>query len=152
MNKIKIESIKKELVVESSQERAFKVFTEKMDLWWPRTHHVGSCAMTETVLEPEINGRWFSRHEDGSEVNIGYVQTWDPYSLLVLIWQINGDFKCDPGLITEVEVQFIPEGSQKTRIKFEHKNLDRMHGDKTVESMDEGWGLILDLYKNLTDK
>jgi uncharacterized protein YndB with AHSA1/START domain len=152
MNKIKIEPIKKEILVETTQERAFKVFTEKMDSWWPRTHHVGGCAMTELVLEPGANGRWFSKHEDGSEINVGQVLTWDPFALLVLAWQINGDYKYDPGLITEVEVQFIPEGPAKTRVKFEHKNLDRLGGGKAIESMDEGWGLILNLYKNIIEQ
>src|SRR5665213_2639776 len=105
-----IQSIKKELLVEASQETCFKVFTEKMDLWWPRTHHVGSCRMVKPVLDPGINGRWYSRHEDGSEVNVGYVLEWDPYTQVVLAWQIDGNFKCDPTLLTEVEVKFIPEG------------------------------------------
>lgn len=151
MNKITIESIKKEILVEASQEKAFKVFTEKMDLWWPRTHHIGSTPMTEVLLDPGVNGRWYSRHEDGSEVTNGYVLEWLPYELVVLIWQINGDFEFDAGLITEVEVQFIPEGPKQTRVKLEHKNLDRLGGGKAIESMDRGWGHILELYKNLID-
>jgi uncharacterized protein YndB with AHSA1/START domain len=151
MNKTTIETIKKELVVEASQEKAFKVFTEKMDLWWPRTHHIGSTPMTEVLLDPGVNGRWYSRHEDGSEVTNGYVMKWLPYELVVLAWQINGDFEFDAGLITEVEVQFIPEGPKQTRVKLEHKNLDRLGGGKAIESMDRGWGHILELYKNLID-
>lgn len=148
MNKIKTEPIIKEFLVETDQERAFKIFTGKIDSWWPRTHHIGSTPMTELVLEPHANGRWFSRHEDGSEVNIGYVLTWSPYGLLVLIWQVNGNFQHDPDIISEIEVQFIAEGPRKTRVKFEHKNLDRLGVGKAVESMDNGWGVILDLYKN----
>src|SRR4051812_22989363 len=126
MNKLTIEAIKKELLVGASQETAFKVFTEKMDIWWPRTHHIGKTPLVESVLERRENGRWYSRHEDGSIENIGYVLTWDPYSLLVLAWQINGDFKFDPELLTEVEVQFIAEGPKQTRVKLAHKNLDKL--------------------------
>lgn len=142
-----IESIKKELLVEASQATAFKVFTEKMDLWWPSTHHIGKSPMTEMALEPGLNGRWYSKHEDGSEANVGYVMQWQPHDLLILAWQINGDFQYDPELITEVEVHFIAEGLKTTKIKFEHKNLTRLGGSKVLESMDEGWGYILDLYK-----
>jgi uncharacterized protein YndB with AHSA1/START domain len=142
-----IESIKKELLVEASQATAFKVFTEKMDLWWPRTHHIGKSPMTEMALEPGLNGRWYSKHEDGSEADAGYVMQWQPHDLLILAWQINGDFQYDPELITEVEVHFIAEGPKTTKIKFEHKNLTRLGGSKALESMDEGWGYILDLYK-----
>ena len=144
-----IAPIRKELLVEASQETAFNVFTSKMDLWWPRTHHIGSCPMTELVLEAGVNGRWYSRHEDGSEANIGYTLVWDPYSLLVLNWQIGGDFKYNTDLTTEVEVQFIPEGPKRTRVKMEHRDLEKLGGGKTVESMDQGWGMIMNLYKEL---
>src|SRR5580704_9837064 len=107
MNKIELASIKKEVVVGASQMNAFKVFTEQMDLWWPPSHHIGQSPLTGTVLEPYVKGRWYTRHEDGSEVNVGYVLEWDPYGLLILIWQINGDYQYDPQLLTEVEVQFI---------------------------------------------
>ena len=150
MNNTKTGSIRKELLVEVSQATAFKVFTEKMDLWWPRTHHIGKSPMTEFVLESKPKGRWYSRHEDGSEQDVGYVLTWAPYGLLVLAWQINGNFQFDPTLVTEVEVVFIAEAPEVTRVKFEHKNLERLGGGKAVESMDEGWGKILDLYKNET--
>lgn len=152
IKEIKVQSIKKELIVETSQAKAFTVFTEKMDLWWPRTHHIGKSPMIELVLEPALNGRWYSRHEDGSEANVGYILKWQPYALIVLAWQINGDFQFDPDLITEVEIHFIPEGPQKTRVKFEHRNLDKLGGGKAIESMDEGWGQILDLYKNRVQK
>jgi hypothetical protein len=79
INQIEMTSIKKELIVEASQATAFKVFTEKMDVWWPRTHHIGITPMTEMVLEPALNGRWYSRHEDGSEANVGYILKWDPH-------------------------------------------------------------------------
>lgn len=148
-----MDSIKKELRVEASQQTAFKVFTEQIDLWWPRTHHIGTSAMTELVLEPQPGGRWFSRHADGSEASVGHVVTWQPYELLVLAWQINGDFKFNPELITEVEVQFIPEGEHATRVKFEHKDLHLLKGgSKVIEDMDNGWGTILDMYKQVTEQ
>jgi uncharacterized protein YndB with AHSA1/START domain len=149
MNKIKIESIRKELIVEASREHAFNVFTENINLWWPRSHHIGKSPLVELVLEPKVNGRWYSRHEDGSEANVGDVQTWQPYGKLILIWQVNGDFKFDPNLITEVEVNFIPQGENKTKVEFEHRDLERLgSGGKTAQSMDEGWGMILELFRN----
>ncbi|HEY4289505.1 MAG TPA: SRPBCC family protein [Puia sp.] len=148
MNTATIGSIRKELIVETAQADAFKVFTENMDSWWPRTHHIGKSPMTELLLEPAPNGRWFSRHEDGSEVDIGYVLVWQPHDVLVLAWQINGKFEYDPELVTEVEIQFIASGPRTTLVKLEHKNLGRLGAGKTVESMDEGWGMILQLYRD----
>jgi uncharacterized protein YndB with AHSA1/START domain len=146
-----IAPIRKDLLVAASQETAFNVFTQKMGLWWPKSHHVGSCPMNELILEPGLNGRWYSTHEDGSEVNVGHVLVWDPFGRLILNWQINGDFKYDPELTTEVEIQFIPEGPKMTRVKMEHRDLERLGGGKGIESMDQGWGMIIDLYKNLAE-
>ncbi|WP_448699546.1 SRPBCC family protein [Mucilaginibacter sp. AW1-3] len=147
-----IESIKKELLVEASQETAFNVFTSKMGAWWPKTHHVGSCPMIELILESKPNGRWYSTHEDGSEVNVGHILVWDPYGRLVLNWQINGDFKYDAALTTEVEVRFIAEGPKRTKVIMEHRDLDKLGGGKAIGSMDEGWGMIMNLYKDLADQ
>ena len=152
MTTLFIAPIRKEVVVNASQEKAFTIFTEKMDLWWPRTHHIGKTPMTELVLEPVIGGRWYSRHEDGSEVNVGKVLEWEAHERILLAWQINGNFQFDPGLITQVEVFFIPEAQASTRVKFEHRNLERMEGGKAIESMDQGWGMIFQLYKNLADQ
>ena len=99
-----------------------------------------------------VGGRWYSKHKDGSEANTGYVLTYQPYDLLVLAWQIDGDFKCNPDLVTEVVVEFIPESSKHTRVKFEHKDLHKLGSGKTVESMDKGWGDIMNLYKQFTDQ
>lgn len=152
MQAINLNSIKKEVTVAASQQTAFEVFTQKMDLWWPRTHHIGTCDMTEVVVEPHVNGRWYTKHVDGSEAPVGYVRTYQPYDLFVLAWQINGDFKCDPDLVTEVVVEFIAEGPKTTRVKFEHKDLQKLGNGKAVESMDGGWGTILELYKKQVEQ
>lgn len=147
-----IPNIRKELFVAASQETCFTVFTQKMDTWWPRDHHVGQCPMREMVLESGKDGRWFTIHEDGSEVNVGFVLTWHPYDLLVLNWQIDANFQYDPKVVTEVEVKFIAEGPNATRVLMEHKDLDCLgEGGKAIESMDVGWSMILNLYKNIAE-
>ncbi|MDB5124854.1 MAG: ATPase [Mucilaginibacter sp.] len=148
-----MQPIKKEVTVEASQETAFNVFTQKMDLWWPKTHHVGKTPLVESVLEPGTNGRWYSKHEDGSEINVGYVLSWNPYGHLVLAWQVNGDFQYDPNLVTEVEIKFIDEGPKKTRVQMEHRDLDKLTGGtKVIEDMDKGWEYIMNLYKEAADE
>jgi len=83
---------------------------------------------------------------------IGKVMTWDPYGKLVLAWQVNGQFTYDPALITEVELNFIPESPTTTRIKFEHRDMDKlMGGEKVIEDMERGWWYILNLYKEVTN-
>ncbi|KAI9436386.1 hypothetical protein F5148DRAFT_1294622 [Russula earlei] len=153
MEAINLTTIRKDVVVQASQEIAFTIFTQQMDLWWPKSHHIGKCPMVESVLEQKQGGRWFSRHEDGSEADVGKVLTWNPYSKVILAWQINGDFQYVPELVTEVEVNFIIEGPTTTRVQLEHRDLQKlMGGSKVIESMDEGWGMILNLYKEVADE
>jgi hypothetical protein len=143
--------IKKEITVQASQQTAFDVFTQQMDTWWPRTHHTGNTPMTKLLLESGDDGRWYSKHEDGSEVEVGKVIRWDPYSNLLLNWQIDGNFKYNPSLTTEVEVQFIAIDPTTTKVIMEHRNLDRLVEGKVIDSMDMGWGMIMEMYKQTAD-
>src|SRR3546814_16364814 len=68
-------------------------------------------------------------------------------------WQIEPD----PAKTSEVEVRFVAEGSDRTRVELEHRHLDR-HGDgwdsvhDGVDS-DGGWPLYLTRYADLfTDR
>ena len=140
-------SIKNELMIEASQETAFEVFTQEMDTWWPRSHHVGKTPMVRLVLEPREGGRWYSTHQDGEVCQIGHVQNYEPNSRVVLVWQLNGDFQHDPALHTEVELNFIPGTAGTTRVTFEHRNVEAL--GKGLEGMDRGWGMILGLYSKL---
>jgi hypothetical protein len=64
-------------------------------------------------------GRWFEIGEDGSECNWGKVLAWEPPTRVLLAWQINGDWKYDASLVTEVEVTFTPLSAGETRVAFE---------------------------------
>ena len=145
-----MDPIKKEVVVEASQETSFKVFVEKIDQWWPKELHVGKAPLRESILEAAPAGRWYSTHEDGSEVTIGYILDWDPFGRLLLAWQIDGNFKYDPNLVSEIEVNFIIEGPTRTRVQMEHRDLDKLRGGaKVIEEMDQGWAYILGRYQHL---
>ena len=81
-------SVNKEIVVQAP-ERAFRVFTENFDRWWPRSHHIGKADMKAAIMEPRTNGRWYERGVDGSECEWGYVIAWEPPHRVVLAWQLN---------------------------------------------------------------
>jgi len=148
-----MEAIQKDLVVNASQETAFRVFTEQMDAWWPKTHHIGAAPMVHSIIEGRAGGRWYSTHQDGSEADVGTVLVWDPFGRLVLNWQVNGNFKYDPAIHSEVEIIFEKQSPTSTRIWFEHRDLDQLNGGaKVIEDMANGWGKILQLYKKVTDE
>jgi hypothetical protein len=143
-----IPPVRREIVVEASQARAFRVFTEDLSAWWPlATHHIGAQPAESAILEPRAGGRWFERAADGSECPWGKVLVWDPPGRLVLAWQIDAGWKFDEDLMTEVEVRFVAMGPAQTRVELEHRQLEN-YGE-TAQQMqgifdsDGGWRGIL---------
>lgn len=142
--------VRKEIVVEAPPERAFRVFTDRFDAWWPREHHIGTAPMAKAVLESGVNGRFYEIGTDGSQCEWGKVLTWDPPRRFVLAWQINAEWKYDPALVTEVEVRFTPMGALRTRVELEHRYLERL-GEKApamfeVLNSSGGWSMHLGLF------
>lgn len=121
--------VRKSVTVNAPIEHVFNVFTEHHNAWWPRDHHIGGRADFTAILEPRVGGRWFERGDDGSECNWGRVLTWDPPNRLVVSWDISPDWKYDPSIATEIEVRFVAETTQRTRVELEHRKLER-YGDK----------------------
>jgi uncharacterized protein YndB with AHSA1/START domain len=148
-------AIRKSITVEASREHAFKVFTEGLDSWWPRSHHTGSSPLAESVIEPRQGGRWYGRSEDGTDENAGHVITWEPPDRVVLAWQLTGDWQFDPNFVTEVDVRFFSEGPQRTRVELEHRNLDRF-GEKEAEIRETflsegGWTGLLGMFADAAE-
>ena len=142
--------VRRTLTVKAAPARAFEVFTAGIGRWWPKQHHIGAVEPETVIIEPREGGRWFERAPDGAECELGKVLVWSPPERLVLAWQLGADFRFDPELITEVELKFTPEGEGRTRVDFEHRNLERF-GERaeTVRSQisaPSGWPAILELF------
>jgi uncharacterized protein YndB with AHSA1/START domain len=149
---IKPAAIRKVLNLHATPQRAFEVFTDGIDRWWPKTHHIGKSPLKRVIIEPKTGGRWYSTHEDGSECPWGDVLCYEPPSRLMLAWRINAQFQFDPQLLTTVEVRFTAINAGETRVDFEHRELERF-GDsevanKTRDAMGGGWGQILTNFQN----
>jgi len=137
-------------------ERAFKVFTERMGAWWPQTHHVGGTPFKDILIDQRAGGRWYEINANGEECIWGSVLTWEPPKKVVLSWHLQPDWSFSPDFAkaSEVALEFIAEGPEKTRLEFEHRHLER-HG-AGWESMREkvsapgGWPMILDCYLQAT--
>ncbi len=81
-----IAPVRRTLHVNLSAEKAFDLFANGIDRWWPRTHHPGSSPMAAAVIEPFAGGRWYHRCADGSESPFGHVLVWQPPERLLLAW------------------------------------------------------------------
>jgi uncharacterized protein YndB with AHSA1/START domain len=150
VNPPNILAVKKSLLVHTSIENAFRVFTEQHGAWWPKGHHIGASVPQTAIIEPYVGGRWFERAEDGAECDWGRVLVWDPPHRLVLTWDIGADWKFDPNLGTEVDIRFIAETADTTRVELEHRKLDRFgtaaEKIRAVFDSEGGWGGILREY------
>jgi uncharacterized protein YndB with AHSA1/START domain len=145
-----MQSIRRGVVVDAPPERAFAVFTARMTEWWPSHHHIGEAPIEEVVVEPREGGRWYTRHQDGSETSTGFVTAWEPPERLALTWQIGADWRYHADLVTTVEVRFAPEGPDRTRVTLEHRDLERFGPDaeRMRQTFEEpgAWTATLDAY------
>jgi uncharacterized protein YndB with AHSA1/START domain len=150
---IKPAAIRKTLTVRASPQKAFSVFTDGIDRWWPKSHTIGETPLKRTVIEPGVGGRWYGLSEAGVEDVWGDVLAWEPPHRLVLAWRISGQWKCDPAVHTEVEVVFTDLGDGATRVEFEHRMLENLGegAEATRGQMDGGWGMILGLFKDVVE-
>lgn len=141
-------------MVETSVEDAFTTFTDDIDSWWPRSHHIGKAPMRRIMMESCVGGRCYSEHEDDTECDFGSVLEWEPPYRVVFSWQITHSFGYEPDArnASEVEVRFLPEGQLRTRVEVEHRFFDRHQGGaepmRTNVDAPTGWTLVLSQFSS----
>jgi uncharacterized protein YndB with AHSA1/START domain len=148
-------AIRKSLTVAASPEKAFKVFTDGFDRWWPKSHTIGKAPLAKAIIEPREGGRWYGVDENGHEDDWGEVLAWEPPGRLLLAWRINGAFTYDPNVHTEVEVRFTETAQGHTHVDFEHRHLENLganaeHGRAMMDSPN-GWGGILEGFRRVAE-
>lgn len=138
-------SVRTSIVVEAPIERAFSVFTDGIGSWWPPEHHILAADLAEMVFEPREGGHVYDRGVDGSECHWARVLAYEPPNRVVISWDINTQWQLetDPEKTSEVELRFVAEASDRTRVELEHRNLER-HGEGWEQMRDavgspDGW-------------
>ena len=120
-----IEPVIKQFVVEASQERAFQVFTDGIDRWWPREHHIGKSPLKRAVIEPKRGAAGTRSARTTPNATPAKCSPGSRRRRLVLTWQLTAKWEFDPSFVTEIEVTFTAEGPKRTLVRFEHRNLER---------------------------
>ncbi len=150
-------SVRTEIVVNVRAERAFRLFTESFDRIKPREHNMLGVDIAESVFEPRAGGRVYDRGVDGSECQWGRVLAYEPPTRIVFTWEISPmwQIESDPAKRSEVEVRFVEDAPDRTRVELEHRHLDR-HGDgwdglRAGVAADEGWPLYLQRFAAAID-
>lgn len=146
---ISIAAVRKSVVVPVKPARAFEIFTSGIDSWWPKSHSMGGAPFKVSLIEPFNGGRWYAKRDDGSEINIGHVLVWEPGRRVVFRWEISAEWKPDGDNPSELEVTFIAESPEATRVELEHRDFERLGekaGEKLRSDVDRGWPMALDMY------
>jgi uncharacterized protein YndB with AHSA1/START domain len=138
-------SVRKSIVVDAPIDGAFNVFTEQIGSWWPDDHHLLQAELAEMIFEPRVGGHVYDRGVDGSECRWARVLAYEPPTRIVISWDINlqWQLETDPDKTSEIEVRFIVEAPNQTRIELEHRGLER-HGPgweqmRDAVSSPDGW-------------
>jgi uncharacterized protein YndB with AHSA1/START domain len=148
-------SVRSEIVVDVPIELAFRTFIEDFDRIKPRQHNMLAVDIAETVFEPREGGRIFDRGVDGSECHWARVLAYEPPNRVVFAWLINPRWQIESELeqTSEVEVRFIGETPERTRVELEHRDLDRhlegWEGLREGVAGEEGWPLYLQRFAAL---
>jgi Activator of Hsp90 ATPase homolog 1-like protein len=145
--------VRKNVCVRASAARAFKVFTEGLDTWWPKTHHIGSSPITRGFMEGRVGGRCYSEQADGTECQWGQIVVWEPPTRFVMAWQVTPDWKFEPDLskCSEIEVGITPCDDGTTWVELEHRHFERQGqgGDAMRKQVGApgGWSQLMELFR-----
>jgi hypothetical protein len=140
-----IEPVRRTVRVDRPVEDAFRVFTEEIGKWWALEVHSLSLDRTgapaETAfMEGRVGGRLYERMSDGNEADWGRLHVWEPPHRVAFEWFVTGT-------PTDVDVRFVPEGDDATRVELVHSGFERLEdAERRRNGYDEGWALGLRRY------
>jgi uncharacterized protein YndB with AHSA1/START domain len=142
--------VQRSVTVPLPPDRAFELFVDDFERWWPND---GTHSLTEAeafFLEPREGGRWGEQDPDGNYRPWGRVLAVDRPRQILLAWQLTPAFEydADPARQTEVEVTFEPQSDGATKVTLEHRGFE-VWGEPGAEmrgSVETGWGALLERY------
>ncbi len=147
--------VRKQIIVDAPIERAFSVFTDRFGDFKPAEHNLLRSPLAETVFEPRVGGHIYDRAVDGSECRWARILAYEPPVRVVFSWDIGPQWQLETEHenTSEVEVRFVAESPERTRVELEHRNIDRhgpgWEGVRDGVEGDGGWPLYLDRYASL---
>jgi uncharacterized protein YndB with AHSA1/START domain len=145
-------TVRRHVIVDVPVEAAFSAFTTRFGDFKPPEHNLLGAPITETVFEPRAGGHIYDRATDGTECRWARVLIYEPPRRVVFSWDIGPTWQLEPNPdnASEVEVNFIAETPDRTRVELEHRHIDR-HGpgwQALADGVghDQGWPLYLARY------
>lgn len=150
--------VRREMVVDAPIAHAFATFVERFGDFKPPEHNLLGAPIVRTTFESRVGGHIYDVAEDGSECRWARILAYEPPDRVVFSWDINArwQLESDPDQTSEVEVWFVAETPDRTRLELEHRSLDR-HGPgwevvRDGVADDAGWPLYLARYADVLIK
>ncbi len=143
-------AVVKTIEVSVDAEHAFRVWTERIDLWWPKVgHSVGGQVETRMAFEGTEGGRFVERTPDGREIEWGVILVWEPPSRLVHSWELGTDEQGS----ADVEITFIEIDAGRTRVTVEHRaaSMAPELWKKLAKDFSKGWEDVLRAFQAYED-
>jgi uncharacterized protein YndB with AHSA1/START domain len=139
MQATEIEAIRKSVTVPLPVEKAFRLFTDGVNSWWPvATHSIGGEDVENVMFDPD-GKRVYERLADGTEHDWADINAWEPPNRFLLAWRVNPE-----KIGTEVEVRFSADGDE-TRVDLEHRGWEKRGASERAD-YDGGWDFVLGQY------
>ncbi len=121
-NTVEAAVVRKSVRVAASVERAFSVFVEQMETWWPATHHIGKTPFRRSLWSPAQAGVGMSAMPKARPCEWGSVLKWEPPHRVTFSWHVGagsrlsriGHFDPDMAKASEVEIRFMADGPGTT--------------------------------------
>lgn len=151
-------TVRRQILVNAPIGEAFAIFTGRFGDFKPREHNLLRAPIAETVFEPRVGGHIYDRAIDGTECRWARILVFEPPDRVVFSWDISPRWQLEtnPELTSEVEVRFVVESDEQTRVELEHRHIDR-HGagwESVRDGVDNeaGWPLYLQRYAALFER
>ncbi len=145
------------VTVETPIEHAFGVFTERFDEIKPHEHNLLAVPIARTVLEPRVGGTIYDVGGGWQHLHLGPgARLRSAASAGVQLGHRPAvQIESDPNRTSEVEIRFVAEAPERTRVDLEHRHLDR-HGEgwQALSGLDtgNGWPLYLQRFRAAAER
>lgn len=147
--------VRRQVAVDAPIERAFDLFVGRFGDFKPKEHNLLGVPIVDTVVDTHVGGHIYDRGEDGSECRWARILAFEPPTRIVFSWDIGPTWQIEPdeSKTSEVEVRFVAESPERTRVELEHRHLERhgpgWDGVRDGVAEDGGWPSYLDRYVGL---
>jgi uncharacterized protein YndB with AHSA1/START domain len=141
-------AVYKTITVRCDVATAFRVWTEQINLWWPKSHSRSRDPNTTVMLEARAGGRLYERTSQGVEHDWGEVTAWEPPHHFAFNWYLGSG----PAQPTHVDVRFANQGAENTRVEVTHRGPELIGElrSRNQSIYDASWQTVLMAYSEFT--